>query len=327
MPTPVGHSLAGLGLYLLFNRNYNFLKDLKGFIPFFIAATAADLDFIPGLLIGEANRYHHGITHSMGASLIAAFIFSLLFRLNHSFGKRTVIFSLLFLSHIFLDYFSMDTSFPYGVPLFWPLSERYYLSVIPVFIDIQRGNMGLLFSLHNWMAAFREVLIVGPFAAILLIYRYRNRRGDLGRPRRKLLRLKTWDYFLPGPYFFTICTSERKEIFDDQIIRGKVIGMFKKIAEESGIIIHGIVVATDHLHGLITLSNDRKINLWQYISKAKVRITQAIIEEANPSLRKKIWQRSFYDHIIRNKRDFLERARYIENHSIKEEGEVFAEWH
>lgn len=190
MPTPVGHSLAGLGLYFLFNRNYNIFKSplaslyqrgvggiWKGFLPYFIAALAADLDFVPGLLIGEANRYHHGITHSMGASVLAALFFSILFRIDNDFGKRTFIFLSLFLSHIFLDYFSMDTSLPYGVPLFWPISERYYLSEIPVFIDIQRGNIGLLFSLHNWMAAIREVVIVGPFAVILFIYRYRRGRA------------------------------------------------------------------------------------------------------------------------------------------------------
>lgn len=177
MPTPVGHSLAGFGLFLLFNRNYNVLKDLKGFIPFLIAALATDLDFIPGLIIGNANRYHHGITHSIGASLIAAFAFSLMFRLNRDYGERFVIFLSLFLSHISLDYFSLDTSFPYGVPLFWPLSERYFISDVPLFIDIQRGSINLLFSYHNWMAALRETLILGSFAAILFIYRYRKGRS------------------------------------------------------------------------------------------------------------------------------------------------------
>jgi inner membrane protein len=184
MPSPVGHSLAGLSLYFLFNRNYNIFKSpqppfskggqggiWKGFLPYFIAATAADLDFIPGIIIGDANRYHHGVTHSIGASLIGAFIFSLLFRLNRDFTGRFLIFSSLFLSHIFLDYFSSDTRFPYGVPLFWPLSEIYYISKIPIFLDIQRGSIQLLFSPHNWIAALREVLIVGPLAAILFFYR------------------------------------------------------------------------------------------------------------------------------------------------------------
>lgn len=174
MPTPVGHSLAGLSLYLIFNRDHSFLKNWKGLLPFFIAALAPDLDFIPGLVIGDANRYHHGITHSIGASLIFTFLFSLVFMLHRDFQERFIIFLSLFLSHVFLDYFSVDTSFPYGVPLFWPLSERYYLSDPQIFLDIQRGSISLLFSYHNWIAAFREALILGPVVAILFVYRYRR---------------------------------------------------------------------------------------------------------------------------------------------------------
>jgi hypothetical protein len=44
-------------------------------------------------------------------------------------------------------------------------------------------------------------------------------------------------------------------------------------------------------------------------------------------IRDKIWQRLFYDHIIRNDKDFIEKAKYIENHPLKEEGDIFVEWH
>jgi len=170
-------------------------------------------------------------------------------------------------------------------------------------------------------------------------------RGDLGRPalrteknwagkpaptrRKDSLRLKNWDYFLPGPYFFTICTNNRKNIFNSENIRENVIEVFKNVAEEFGISIHAIVIATDHIHGLITLPENKKINLWQYIGKAKVEITQMVIGRASPPLRKqdKIWQRSFYDHVIRNDKDFLEKAKYIQNHPIKEEGNISVEWH
>jgi len=179
-----------------------------------------------------------------------------------------------------------------------------------------------------------------------------SRRGDLGRPalefgtngmgrcrasklaptrRKDSLRLKNWDYFLPGPYFFTICTNNRKNIFDTEGIRKNVIKVFKNIAEEFEVSLHAIVIATDHIHGLITLSENKKMNLWQYIGKAKVEITQMIIGRASPPLRgleqDKIWQRSFYDHVIRNDKDFLEKAKYIQNHPVKEEGNVSVEWH
>jgi len=154
------------------------------------------------------------------------------------------------------------------------------------------------------------------------------RRGELARPTRKnSLRLKDYDYSLSGPYFFTVCLFNRKEIFKEQNIRGKVIEVFKNLAGELGIDIHAIVIASNHLHGVVTLPDDRRVTLWQYIGTAKVRITQMIIGQASLPLRDRIWQRSFYDHIIRDENDFSQKAQYIENHPIKEEGDIYAEWH
>lgn len=176
MPTPVGHTLAGLSIYFISNKKVDSLRELWGFIPFFIATLAADLDFIPGLIIGEPNIYHHGVTHSIFTSIFFAFIFSLIFSLNRVFRDRFLIFSSLFLSHILLDYFSLDTGFPYGIPLFWPFSNKYFYPDMPVFLDIQRESVGnLLFSYHNWLAVLRELLILGPVAVLSLIYNRKQR--------------------------------------------------------------------------------------------------------------------------------------------------------
>jgi putative transposase len=141
--------------------------------------------------------------------------------------------------------------------------------------------------------------------------------------RKNSLRLKDYDYSLPGPYFFTICTFTRKEIFKEQDIRDKVIEVFKNLAGKLGVTIHAIVVASNHIHGIVTLPDDKRIILWQYIGMAKVRITQTIIgQDATLSLplRDRIWQRSFYEHVIRDEEDFSEKAQYIVNHPIKEVG-------
>ena len=51
-------------------------------------------------------------------------------------------------SHIFLDFFSSDTSFPYGIPLFWPFSYEYFMSPFPLFRDVIRegGSTPLFFQ-------------------------------------------------------------------------------------------------------------------------------------------------------------------------------------
>ncbi|MEK6645270.1 MAG: transposase [Candidatus Firestonebacteria bacterium] len=158
-----------------------------------------------------------------------------------------------------------------------------------------------------------------------------QKEGRQSRPnycRRNTLRLKIWDYYLIGPYFFTICTFKRKEIFIFQTIRNKIIEIFKTLADELKVSINAIVVANNHIHGLITLPEKKTINLWEYIAKAKVKTTQTIFNgRVNPPLRENVWQRSFYDYVIRNQDDFFEKAKYIENHPIKEEGNIYTEWH
>lgn len=81
------------------------------------------------------------------------------------------------------------------------------------------------------------------------------------------------------------------------------------------------------VHGLITLPEGRKISLSQYIGIVKVKMTQMIQREGGQAHPYAIWQRSYYDHIIRNEKDFNEKVRYIENHPFKEESTMYAKWH
>jgi len=201
------------------------------------------------------------------------------------------------------------------------------------------------------------------------------------------LRLKTWNYSLPGPYFVTICTFDRSNIFDRDNLRVSAIDLIKKIATELNIKLHCLVIAIDHLHILVTLPERGVLFLSKFVAITKVRITQSIeniwVDKSTPTRRgelarpntatrrgelarpnmatrrgelarpkkntatrrgelarpkkkqwvdkstptRRIWQRSFYDHIIRNERDFIEKARYIDNHPLKEEGNQYAEWH
>ena len=53
-------------------------QNVKLLFFYIFIANAPDLDFLPGLIIGKPNLYHHGISHSLGIgilfSLILAFI-------------------------------------------------------------------------------------------------------------------------------------------------------------------------------------------------------------------------------------------------------------
>ena len=132
MPTSIGHTFAGI-----------FLKETKIFSPAntalksllvsVILANLADIDFLPGLFLGNPNRFHHGVTHSLGATLVTALDFGFYFYAKRNqFGTPFVFSGLLYLSHVVLDFLTVDTSSSQGVPIFWPLNAKYYLLLISV---------------------------------------------------------------------------------------------------------------------------------------------------------------------------------------------------
>ena len=131
MPLPIAHSAAGLAGYVAFKKanpdsppkQEIFVLGLCLFL-----ANLPDLDFIPGFLCGDPGRFHHGPSHSFVVGLVGVLIFYRFacYWLTGISKKR--LFGCCFvslLSHPILDYFSADTSKPFGVPLFWPFDTEY----------------------------------------------------------------------------------------------------------------------------------------------------------------------------------------------------------
>jgi Predicted membrane-bound metal-dependent hydrolases len=134
MPSPIAHSLAGYVVYGTTSKRTSCFEWRKLSL-YCVYPLLADLDFIPGFLVGAPNQFHHGISHSLGFALGFGLLMSfvLLFMSNQIFLKNFVVFFSLYFSHVLLDLFSYDTSVPYGVPALWPITDSYYISPVPTF--------------------------------------------------------------------------------------------------------------------------------------------------------------------------------------------------
>jgi inner membrane protein len=186
MPSPIGHSLLGYAFYTAFRPCGVYNLKLIGLCLF--AANAADLDFVPGLLIGDPNRFHHGISHSLGFAALFALIFGSLRLLGPSFWTNVASFFCLYFSHVAIDYFSIDNSFPYGVPFFWPLTYDYYIAPFAFLPDIRRSSVGSeffgsLFTLHNLWAVTVESIIFSPILLIIRVVKKPAQVGELSFPQ------------------------------------------------------------------------------------------------------------------------------------------------
>src|SRR5689334_17351566 len=86
MPSPIAHSVAGLVVaHLALRSNSNLQSCGPGLAPsrrsrvlwagaLIFAANAADLDFLPGLFVGNVNLFHHKITHTLFAAMVFALL-------------------------------------------------------------------------------------------------------------------------------------------------------------------------------------------------------------------------------------------------------------
>jgi len=181
MSSPFGHSFAG---YVISFYKSKTLKPQSLRIIFFYVfiANMPDLDFLPGLLIGKPNLYHHGISHSFGAAILVSFALAFfIHRKNHKrIGSDFILFLSLYCSHLFLDYLCFDRRPPLGIPLFWPLSTKYF--IFPLLPGIRhsaldhatiREFLAGVFSMHNVYVISLEFIVMIPFIVLLLfLHRY-----------------------------------------------------------------------------------------------------------------------------------------------------------
>lgn len=156
MPSPIGHSLASLIVGRPASRGLAVVLIAVGLAP--------DLDLLWGR--------HSMETHSIGAALAAGLVAMLCTR-N---ARLAAVIAAVWFAHPLLDCLGADDSAPRGVMLLWPFSREYFVAPIPIFDAISRMWWRDDVWSHNFKAAAKEVLILGPILAAAWIWRRRALR-------------------------------------------------------------------------------------------------------------------------------------------------------
>jgi len=188
MPMPIAHSATGLAGYFTFKKNNldRLQKQellLLGLSIFL--ANLPDLDFMIGFLCGEPGKFHHGASHSIVLCLAIALIcYKFVKNKLRGISKNRILGCCLLslLSHPILDYFSKDTSEPFGVPLLWPFDGEYYISSLPMFPDVRRIDDTVrsffpsLMNAHNGWGLVVEILFAGTLLCAIFGFKTRAKK-------------------------------------------------------------------------------------------------------------------------------------------------------
>ena len=97
-----------------------------------LLANAPDLDFVPGIVLGDPGIYHRGVTHTVVAALAVTLVVAGVGRLGgwpERVWRRAALWAgATYSSHLFLDFITTDAVAPYGARFLWPLSDGFYLA-------------------------------------------------------------------------------------------------------------------------------------------------------------------------------------------------------
>ena len=150
------------------------------------------------------------------------------------------------------------------------------------------------------------------------------------QPKRKQIRIENYDYSAPGAYFVTICTANRAKVLwlhcrgelcsPDKVPLSDVGAIVDREIEKLNAVYDAVSVdkfciMPDHIHLLLVIHADvdRRTQFAPTISRVVKQFKGSITKQIGRS----IWQKSFYEHGIRNQQDYDEIWEYIENNPLK----------
>ena len=163
--------------------------------------------------------------------------------------------------------------------------------------------------------------------------------------RRKDIRIPEFDYSQPGAFFVTIVTKDRKTLFG-QVDNGKmVLNNVGKLAEEvwlalpthfPNVELGEWVIMPNHIHGIISINVEATHasplpriskgpapgSIGAIIGSFKSAVTKRV-HQISKNTNNNLWQRNYYEHIIRNEQSYFTISKYIMNNPAKWEDDKF----
>ena len=153
--------------------------------------------------------------------------------------------------------------------------------------------------------------------------------------QRKNLRLQHYDYSQAGLYFVTICGQNRFKYFGE-IVEGRFIGyasadMIEKIwidlPYRFPVLLHEYVLMPNHFHAIIEIQEGNEHSLGEMVGAFKSMTTKEYIMGVRDKdwfpFEKRLWQRNYYEHVIRDEKSYLKLSEYIQDNPRKWEDDMF----
>ena len=159
-------------------------------------------------------------------------------------------------------------------------------------------------------------------------------------PTRKPTRLQNYDYSQNGCYFVTVCVQDRKKLLSSipkeiknadfvgaNCVRPQLTAIGRVVDEElqklntvyPNVHLYAYIIMPDHIHLLLNF-DDFECGRTQFAPTLS-RVIKQYKGIVTKRLGFSMWQKGFYDRVLRNETEFQRTWEYIEYNALKEYAE------
>ena len=157
------------------------------------------------------------------------------------------------------------------------------------------------------------------------------------RPTRKPNRLPEYDYSQNGAYFVTVCTADKNNLFwdtvgaaisrplmeNEDLVPQPPLSAYGRIVEQGiqniphcypSVSVEKYCIMPDHIHMILCFAKDSER---QITAPTLSRVVGQMKRWVSKQIGAGIWQKTYFDRVIRNSTEYTEIWRYIHENPLK----------
>jgi len=131
-------------------------------------------------------------------------------------------------------------------------------------------------------------------------------------PKRLRRLRKPWSIRGKPLYFIGICSHNDIPILANDDVHNIFINFSMKSSEKIDAHIGKYVIMPDHIHTFVSCIDSSVLSHW--CKALKGTLSKHFRSEG---LEKPFWQEGFFDHVLRNKRSYMEKIEYVRNNPVE----------
>lgn len=118
--------------------------------------------------------------------------------------------------------------------------------------------------------------------------------------------------FAHDPLFFvTFCTYERRKFLASDTVHAAFVAFASRSNSQHNIAVGRYVILPDHIHLFVRGTENFQLGTWVGMLK------QALAKDIALTATSPIWQRGFFDHLLRSDESYAQKSNYVRKNPVR----------